>query len=236
MSEPSSSVGGGVDDGGWIRVERTDPGVALVTIDRAARYNTLAVEVLEDLDARLAELARNESIAAIVLTGAGGHTFAAGADIREVGALDSRRAIEFAERGQGVLDRLERVGAFTIAAIDGYCMGGGLDLALACDARHATPASVFAHPGARLGILTGFGGTARLARVVGRARAVELFATVRRIDAREAMSWGLVDRVADDAVASALASAREVAEKWPVASSAIKGSALRWWRNGLSGR
>jgi len=215
-----------------VSVERPFAGVALVTIDRAHRFNTLSAEALEALGAAFAGLAADPGVVAIVLRGAGGESFAAGADLREVAALDPRRALAFAARGQRVLDAVERARQVVFAAVDGYCMGGGLDLALACDVRHASPGSVFAHPGARLGILTGFGGTARLARLVGRARAVELFATARRVDAAEALAIGLVDAVADDPTASALASARLVAGRWPVATEWIKGSALRWWRRG----
>jgi enoyl-CoA hydratase len=213
-------------------VERPADAVALVTIDRAERMNTLSVSALEALGDAFRALSADDTIAAIVLRGAGGQVFAAGADLREVARLEPRPALEFGARGQRVFDLVEGAPQLVYAAIDGYCMGGGLDLALACDVRHASPRSVFAHPGATLGILTGFGGTARLARTVGRARALELFATGRRIDAAEALEIGLVDTVADDPVASALASARLVAERWPVATAWIKGSALRWWRGG----
>ena len=123
-----------------------------------------------------------------------------------------------------------------IAAIDGYCMGGGLDLALACDSRHASPRSVFAHPGARLGILTGFGGTARLARLVGRARALEMFATARRVDAGEAEAFGLVDVLAVDPLASALASAGRIASRPGAETAALKALAIDAWRRGIANR
>src|SRR5262249_52126601 len=154
---------------------------------------------LEALGAAFEALAVSSDIAAIVVRGAGGDSFAAGADLREVAALAPRSALAFAAHGQRVLDRVERAPQGGVAAIDGYCMGGGLDLALACDVRHASPRSTFAHPGARRGILTGFGGTSRLPRLVGRARAAELFATGRRVGAEEALAIGLVDVVADDA-------------------------------------
>jgi enoyl-CoA hydratase/carnithine racemase len=116
-----------------------------------------------------------------------------------------------------------------IAAIDGYCLGGGLDLAMSCDIRHASARSQFAHPGAKLGILTGFGGTARLARLVGKAKALELFATARRIGADEALRIGLIDRISTDPLESARHLAVEIAEKWQPGVEFTKLSALKWW-------
>lgn len=216
--------------GNDVVVDRPEAAVALVTIDRADRFNTLSAEALESLDAVFRDLTADPEIVAVVLRGAGGESFAAGADLREVGALDPRAALAFSARGQRVFDLVERSPKMVFAAIDGYCMGGGLDLALACDVRHASPRSIFAHPGARLGILTGFGGTSRLARLVGRSRALDLFMTGRRVDAAEARDLGIVDTIADDPTASALAAARIIAERWPVATAWIKGSAMRWWR------
>lgn len=213
-----------------IRVDRASDGVRIVTIDREESFNTLSAETLEELDAVVRAIESDVSVSCVVLTGAGGTSFAAGADIREVGALSSSEAIAFAARGQRVFDRVERAPQFYLAAIDGYCMGGGLDLALACDARHASERSVFAHPGARLGILTGFGGTSRLPRLVGRARAIELFATCRRISAHEALQIGLVDRVADDAFVTALESADRIEARWPVATQSLKADVVSWWR------
>ncbi len=204
MSEPSDSD---------VVVERPADGVALVTIDAARRFNTLRVATLQMLEVSVRALAVEPDVRAIVVTGAGGAAFAAGADLREVAALDARDALAFAAIGQSAFDAIERAPQPVLAAIDGVCMGGGLDLALACDLRHASPASAFAHPGAVRGILTGFGGTARLPRVVGRARAMELFATGRRLTADEALAIGLVNRVVDDPVASALEVARAIASR-----------------------
>ena len=173
---------------------------------------------------------------AVIVTGAGDESFAAGADLREVSSLTSRSALSFAARGQRVFDRIERSPQIVIAAIRGYCMGGGLDLALACDIRHASPDSTFAHPGALRGIVTGFGGTGRLPRLIGRSRAIELFATGRRLSATEALEIGLVDRVSDDPLATTREVAVEIGQRWPVASAWMKGSAVRWWRRGPGGR
>jgi enoyl-CoA hydratase/carnithine racemase len=219
-----------------VTVERETNGVAVVTIDRARQYNTLSIETLEALDAVFVELSTDSRCLAVIVTGAGGESFAAGADLREVGALTPRSALGFAVRGQRVFDRIELAPQIVFAAIDGYCMGGGLDLALACDVRHASPRSTFAHPGSIRGIVTGFGGTGRLPRLVGRSRAIELFATGRRISADEALEMGLIDQVAENPLDSASAAAALIGDRWPEAAAWMKGSAVRWWRKGKSRR
>jgi enoyl-CoA hydratase/carnithine racemase len=177
--------------------------VALVRFNRPAERNPLSSPTLDELESTLDALAARPDLRAIILTGAGG-AFASGANIRELAALSAAEAHAFARRGQRVMGKVAHAPQLTLAAVDGYCMGGGLDLALACDLRAASPASVFAHPGARLGVITGWGGTQRLARLVGEARAFELFLTARRLTADEALSWGLVNRVARDPLSAAL--------------------------------
>lgn len=219
-----------------VRIDRVTSAVAVVTINRARQFNTLSIETLEALDAAFLSLQPDPTCIAVIVMGAGGESFAAGADLREVNALTPHDALGFAARGQRVFDRIERAPQIVFAAIDGYCMGGGLDLALACDIRHASPRSSFSHPGAIRGILTGFGGTGRLPRLIGRSRAVEMFATGRRISADEALGIGLVDRVCESPLETATTAAEAIGERWPVASAWLKGSAVRWWRDGVSGR
>lgn len=219
-----------------VTVDRESDGTAVVTINRAPQFNTLSIETLEALDTVLVALSTDSSCLVVIVTGAGGESFAAGADLREVGALTPRSALAFAARGQRVFNRIERAPQIVLAAIDGYCMGGGLDLALSCDIRHASPRSTFAHPGSIRGIVTGFGGTGRLPRIVGRSRAIELFATGSRISADEALEMGLVDRVADDPLESTREVAASIGDRWPQAAAWMKGSAIRWWRKGRSGR
>jgi enoyl-CoA hydratase len=176
--------------------------VAVVRFDRPAERNPLSSPTLDQLESTLDALAARADLRAIVFAGAGG-AFASGADIRELAALDPAAARAFARRGQRVTGKVAGAPQLTVAAVDGYCMGGGLDLALACDLRAASPASVFAHPGARLGVITGWGGTQRLARLVGEARAFEMFLTTRRVTAAEALEWGLVNRLAEDPLGGA---------------------------------
>lgn len=179
--------------------------VAVVRFNRPAERNPLSSSTLDELERTLDALAaRAGDLRAIIFAGRGG-AFASGANIRELAALDATEAREFARRGQRVMGKVAGAARLTVAAVDGYCMGGGLDLALSCDLRVASPRSVFAHPGARLGVITGWGGTQRLARLVGEARAFELFLTARRLSAAEAYAWGLVNRLAGDALEGALA-------------------------------
>ncbi len=130
--------------------------------------------------------------------------FSAGADLHEIVALSGPEAFVFAKAGQMMTDAVDEFPASVIAAVNGYCMGGGLDLALACDRRIASPHAIFGHRGAALGLMTGWGGTQRLARLVGRARATEMFIAAEKVNAAHALRYGLVDAIADDPVAVAL--------------------------------
>ena len=182
-------------------------GLAVVRLDRPAQRNPLSVATLEELDSAVSSLAGRARLRAIVFTGAG-DAFASGADIRELRQLAPDAAREFARRGQRLTQMIADAPQLTVAAVNGYCMGGGLDLALACDLRVASPEAVFAHPGARLGIITGWGGTQRLPRIIGSTRALEIFATARRVTAAEAFEMGLVNRMGEPALERALDVAR----------------------------
>ncbi|HEY0003276.1 MAG TPA: enoyl-CoA hydratase/isomerase family protein [Pyrinomonadaceae bacterium] len=170
--------------------------LATVRLNRPAERNKLSLSVLSELDQSISTLIKREDLKAIVITGTE-DVFTAGADIGELRALTTETALEFAVRGQRLMQQLAHAPQLTVAAINGYCMGGGLDLALACDLRVASKDAVFAHPGARLGIITGWGGTQRLPRLIGPARALEIFLTARRVRADEALEMGLVSRIGD---------------------------------------
>jgi enoyl-CoA hydratase len=151
----------------------------------------------------LAALAREIEAAArarvpVVLVGTDA-AFAVGADVGEVAALDPLAALDFARAGQQLMRAIARLDPPAVAAVRGWCIGGALDLALACRRRIATPDARFAHRGAALGIITGWGGTARLPRLVGRARAHELFTAGRTLEAREALHWGIIERIVSPA-------------------------------------
>jgi enoyl-CoA hydratase/carnithine racemase len=130
--------------------------------------------------------------------------FSAGADLNEIAALEAPRAYEFAQKGQALMAAIEHFPARIYAAICGYCMGGGLDLALACHRRIGAPDAIFGHRGAALGLITGWGGTQRLPRLVGKARALEMLACAEKVSAAEALRIGLLDAVAGDPVAAAI--------------------------------
>lgn len=130
--------------------------------------------------------------------------FSAGAELREIASLDGPSAYEFARMGQDLMAAIQRFPAPVYAAISGYCMGGGLDLALACHKRIASPHAVFGHRGDALGLITGWGGTQRLPRRIGKARALEMFVVAEKITAPRALRIGLIDALADDPVAEAV--------------------------------
>jgi len=179
------------------------PSVLLVRLNRPTERNPLSIATLQALRAELPKWFASDRIKTIIFTGTA-DVFASGANIRELVTLDSRTAREFAELGQGLLNDIAATRQTTIAAINGYCMGGGLDLALACDFRLASSRAVFSHPGARLGIITGWGGTQRLPRLIGKARALEFFATAQRLRADDALRIGLVHDIADPVLVHAL--------------------------------
>src|SRR5436309_5703648 len=124
--------------------------------------------------------------------------FSAGADLHEISLLTAAEAFEFSRQGQTLIQSIDHFAVPVIAAIRGYCMGGGMDLALACDYRIAAPNAVFGHRGASLGLITGWGGTQRLPRLIGRARAMQMFLLAEMVKADEALRIGLVDKIADD--------------------------------------
>ena len=181
--------------------------VVIIRLNRPAERNALSQATLEALDVAVSESVKQINIKAIIFTGTA-DVFAAGADIRELQRLNAARAREFAERGQRIFQKIADAPQLTVAAINGYCMGGGLDLALACDTRVASSDAVLAHPGANLGIVTGWGGTQRLPPLVGRGRALEMFFTARRLTSHEALQWNLIDRITDPVLEGSLEVAR----------------------------
>jgi enoyl-CoA hydratase/carnithine racemase len=139
----------------------------------------------------------------LIITG-NHHFFSAGADLNEIAELTGPSALDFAKMGQALMNAIDTFPALTIAAIRGYCMGGGFDLALACDVRLAHPHAVFGHRGAALGLITGWGGTQRLPRLVGKARAVEMFVAAEKLSANRALEIGLIRAISPDTIAKAL--------------------------------
>jgi enoyl-CoA hydratase len=182
--------------------------IAVLRLNRPIERNPLSVATLQALKQTTSALFSRTDIHAVIFTGTD-DVFASGANIRELAQLDTEAALRFSKLGQDLFQTIADSRQVTIAAINGYCMGGALDLALACDIRVASAAAVFSHPGARLGIITGWGGTQRLARVVGRARALEFFATARRYSSAAALEMGLTSRVGDPVMKCAVDCAHE---------------------------
>ena len=175
--------------------------VTVVRFTRPRIRNPLSVEVLEGLIDAINGLSTDR----LVFVGSD-DVFASGADLREIAGVDGSTAIEFAKRGQKLMSLIASIDIRTIAAVNGYCYGGALDLALACDTRIASPNAEFCHPGAGLGIMTGWGGTQRLPRLIGEAGALEMFLTGKKVSANEGLTLGLVDVIAADPISAAIAS------------------------------
>lgn|ERR1700722_7873773 len=153
----------------------------------------------------LQEIVGTISAQALPLVIAGNTSFfSVGAELQEISELDGPSAYEFSKMGQALMGMIDQFPAPVFAAIEGYCMGGGLDLALACHHRIASPHAVFGHRGATLGLITGWGGTQRLPRLIGKGRALEMFVAAEKVTATQALQMGLVDAIAQDPVAEAL--------------------------------
>ncbi|PYS92736.1 MAG: hypothetical protein DMF62_00025 [Acidobacteria bacterium] len=176
-----------------LRVDSFDESV-LITFTRPEIRNPLSVVVVEELIKVLGNLARQDKVRRIDFTGSD-NVFASGADLREIRRLDVIDAREFAVRGQRLMNLIELMPQETRALINGACYGGALDLALACDRRIASSNATFCHPGVRLGIITGWGGTQRLPRLIGIAKAIEMFFTATPFSSTHAHEMGLIDHI-----------------------------------------
>ena len=170
--------------------------------------NPLSIKVIESLDRIIDETVKSSAVQKLVFTGSE-IAFASGAHLREIAEITPSTAKEFARRGQRLMSTIAALPKPTFAVINGFCFGGALDLAVACSRRIASPAAVFCHPGAGLGIITGWSGTQRLPRLIGRANALEMFVTAEQINSNEALRIGLIDQIAQDPLAESLANERE---------------------------
>jgi enoyl-CoA hydratase len=182
-----------------ILFEIDESGVALVTVNRPQKLNALSREVVGELDDAFARIASDPAIRAAILTGAGEKAFVAGADINELAALSPHESRQLALRGQAVLRRLETCGKPSVAAVNGFALGGGMELAMACTIRFASENAKLGQPEVKLGIIPGYGGTQRLPRLVGRGVALELLLDGEAITAAEAQRIGLVNEVVPQA-------------------------------------
>jgi enoyl-CoA hydratase len=199
-------------------VER-DGGVAVVTVNRPKVLNALNAQTIDELRRVMLQLKSDPEVRAVVLTGAGDKAFVAGADINELAVQSPTSGREIALLGQHVFDLIEGMGKPVIAAVNGYALGGGCELAMACTLRLAADTARFGQPEINLGILPGYAGTQRLSRLVGKGRAMEMILTGAPVSAEQAERIGLVNRVvpAADLMAEARALAKKLAAQAPLA-------------------
>ena len=174
-------------------------GVALITVNRPASLNALNSEVLGELEGVLCGMEQDPAAQVVIITGAGEKAFVAGADIKEMAQMSSFEGHRFALKGQRVMLLIEKMTKPVIAAVNGYALGGGLELALACDLIYASDNAKLGFPEVTLGIIPGFGGTQNLARLIGPNRAKELVLSGRMIPAQKALAWGVVNEVCPQA-------------------------------------
>lgn len=197
---------------------KTEDHVAVVTINNPPA-NALGTQVMKEIDQIFSECLKDPQVKAVVFTGAG-PAFISGADIREIGTLNSaQKGEEATAQGQAVLNRIEKMTKPVIAAINGFCLGGGLELAMACHIRIASERARFGQPEINLGIMPGFGGTQRLTRIVGKATAIELILTGDMISSAEAKAIGLINKVVPEAdlLKQSIGLAKKITQKGQVA-------------------
>lgn len=191
----------------------------IIRLNRPEALNALSVQLLEDLRTAIVEVERDASIRGAIITGSGEKAFAAGADIEELNRLDGYTGQEYSERGQEVFSMIEKLEKPIIAAVNGFALGGGCELAMACHIRLASEKAKFGQPEVNLGIIPGFGGTQRLSRLVGLGRAIEYNLTGDLIDAATAERIGLANHVwpADELLAKAEEMMEKILSKGPIA-------------------
>jgi len=175
-----------------------DGDLAILTVNRPDKLNALNNETMAELECAFSGIAADPAVHGLIITGSGDKAFIAGADINELAVLSPIGGSKHAQHGQKIVRMLEEMPKLTVAAINGFCLGGGLELALACHCRVASPVAKLGLPETTLGIIPGYGGTQRLARIVGKGRALELICTGKMIDAVEAYRIGLVNQIAPE--------------------------------------
>jgi enoyl-CoA hydratase len=201
-----------------IRTENRD-GILVVTVDRPKVLNALNEQTVNELERVFAEARADESVRCVILTGGGEKAFIAGADINELSKMTPLTGRDVARRGQAVLSSIERMPKPVIAAINGFALGGGCEIALACHIRIASEKAQLGLPEVTLGIIPGYGGTQRMARLLGKGKALELILTGDKVTASEAERIGLVNKVvpADQLMAAAEEMGRRIAQRGPLA-------------------
>lgn len=202
----------------FIRVESEEQ-IAVVTIDRQEKLNALNAQVVGELGEAMEAIAADDGIRGVVLTGAGEKAFVAGADIGVLAEMDPQSGVEISRQGQRVFAAIERLGKPVLAAVGGFALGGGCELAMACHLRIASENAAFGLPEVGLGIIPGYGGTVRLARLVGLGRALDMTLSGDMVDAERAREIGLVSEVVprSELMAAAMKKMGRIISKGPVA-------------------
>jgi enoyl-CoA hydratase len=198
-------------------------GIFIITINRPDKMNALNKDVINELDAAIGEVYSNPEIKSAIITGAGGKAFVAGADISEFLDVEPSKAIDFAKRGHEVFDKIENCSKPVVAAVNGFALGGGCELALSCHFIYASENAKFGQPEVNLGLIPGYGGTQRLTQVAGRNVSMELLMSGNMITAKEAMDYGIANRVvaADELMTAVKAILGIIQTKAPVAVSKV---------------
>ena len=207
-----------------ILLESVEPAIYRLTVNRPKSFNALNSATLDEILAAAEAVAAMADARVLLVTGAGDKAFVAGADISEMQAMSGIEGRDFSQRGLRAFRRLETLPIPTIALVNGYCLGGGCELAMSCDWILASEKAVFGQPEVNLGITPGIGGSQRLPRLIGRARALEMVVTGRQVKADEALRWGLVNHVypADTLQEEGLAVARTIVANPPIAVKLAK--------------
>ncbi|MFQ6128914.1 MAG: enoyl-CoA hydratase/isomerase family protein [Thermoplasmata archaeon] len=215
---------------------RKEKKIAKITIDRPDALNALNSEVLSQLKKAMEEVKRDEDVSVVIITGSGEKAFVAGADIKGMLGKKPLEMRNFTILGHEAMNSIAKIEKPVIAAVNGYALGGGLELALACDIRIASENAKLGVPEVKLGIFPGFGGTQRLTKIVGKGRAAELVFTGKMIDAKEAEQWGLVNKVVplDDLEKEVNELAQTIAKNGPVGVRLAKSAINRALETGLN--
>lgn len=200
-----------------IALEKDEKGIATVTINRPKKLNALNDEVLNELADMFKVIQIDETITGIIITGSGEKAFVAGADIKELRALDDRSGRMASQKGQQIFQLIEDTRRPVVAAVNGYALGGGAELAMACHLRIAGKNAVFGLPEVGLGLIPGYGGTQRLPALVGKARALEMILTGKQVKAEEAKKLGLVNGIDENPVEAAKELLQKILKNGPIA-------------------
>lgn len=214
-----------------------DNGVLTITINQPQKLNALSKGVFDDLDVAVKEVYRNDAITGVIITGSGDKAFVAGADISEFGGLSAEQGKKLAARGQDVFNAIENAPKPFIAAVNGFALGGGCELAMACHMRVASENARFGQPEVNLGLIPGYGGTQRLIQLIGKGKALELLMTADMIKADEALRLGLVNHVvpAEELMNKSTEILLKIASKAPVAIAKVIACGNAYFTDGVNG-